>query len=189
MADQTYDIEKFAAHLGNALQFLKAPGGDQPQTANQTGQPDPIAALPATHAPGNGGATYPSGYSYSGGSGTSNWDDFYQGLLGKLGLPVTDANMAFMRAWNQAEGMSTDTNNPFATTQGAPGATSINSVGVKSYGSMEQGIQATAETLQNGYYDDIMSAMQSGTDPMQAAVAVANSPWGTGSLVMRVLGG
>lgn len=37
MADQTYDIEQFATHLGNALTFLKQPGGQDASGATQTG--------------------------------------------------------------------------------------------------------------------------------------------------------
>lgn len=193
----TFDVEQFATHIGNALQFLKDPGGKDSSGITPTGDVISQVAQHGTQnamsssSHGTGDPTaYPSNYSYSGGGGgASDFDPFYTALLSKLNLPQTDANMAFLRAWNQAEGMQPGTNNPFATTQGAAGASNFNSVGVKVYPSFDTGVEATAQTLQNGYYGDILGAMQAGNDPMAAAVAVANSPWGTGSLVMGVLGG
>lgn len=184
---QRYDVNDAISYIGAMLGSVRGQPDYQNHTAGTSWEPG-RGAPDAPHATSGGAASYPGGYSYAGqGGGTSDWDTFYSGLLSKLGLPETPANMAFLRAWNQAEGMQTSTNNPFATTQGAEGAGSINSVGVKSYRDMDQGIQATVETLQNGYYDDILAALRAGNDPMAAAVAVANSPWGTGSLVMRVL--
>jgi len=112
-------------------------------------------------------------------------DQFGTRLLEKLNLPVTAANLTFLSAWQKAEGGSAD--NPFNTTQDAPGATNFNSVGVKRYPSVAEGLDATAETLTNGYYGGILTALQQGNDPMAAARAVAASPWGTGSGVEQVL--
>lgn len=112
---------------------------------------------------------------------------YYAAVLKGIGAPVTPANLAFMRAWKQAEGG--DDTNPFDTTQGAPGATDFNSVGVKRYASVQSGIQATIQTLTNGNYGNILQALKAGTDPMAAAHALAASPWGTGQLVEKILGG
>jgi hypothetical protein len=112
-------------------------------------------------------------------------DQFGTRLLQKLNLPVTAANLTFLSAWQQAEGGSAD--NPFNTTEDAPGATDFNSVGVKRYPSVAEGLDATAETLTNGYYGGILTALKEGNDPMAAARALAASPWGTGSLVEQVL--
>lgn len=139
---------------------------------------------------GSSGASTP----YTGGTGgpvnvtgNRNQDGFYVALLQRLGMPVSQGNIMFMRAWNQAEGMDAGYHNPFATTEGAPGASSINSVGVKAYGSLEEGVDATARTLRNGLYQGILDGL-SRSDPWAAAQGVASSPWGTGSLVLRVLG-
>lgn len=113
-----------------------------------------------------------------------NWQAVF---LKAVGAPVTPANVRFADAWAQAEGGDA-TNNPFNTTQPAAGASSYNSVGVRNYGTPEQGIQATAQTLLNGRYGNILAALKQGTDPVAAAHALANSPWGTGSLVLKVLG-
>src|SRR4029077_19033537 len=78
--------------------------------------------------------------------------------------------------------------NPFNTTQSAPGASSYNSVGVRNYQTPDQGVMATVQTLQNGRYGNIIQAMKAGKDPIAMAKALAASPWGTGALVLKVLG-
>lgn len=187
--EPTYDVEKVASTIGDALQFLKAPATTNPDPSqndviSQVTAPSQQAAAPQHGDPlvyGGGGTT-----SYT---GDGNQDDFYKSVLSGIGAPVTDANLTFMRAWNQAEGMPAGQYNPWATTQGAAGATAINSVGVRAYPDAQTGINATVQTLQNGNYQGILDALQQGTDPMAAAYAVANSPWGTGTGVIRVLGG
>jgi len=112
----------------------------------------------------------------------------WQGMvLNGVGAPLTPANLQFINAWAQAEG-GTASNNPFNTTQGMPGSTSYNSVGVQNFTTPQQGIQATVNTLNNGYYPNILSSLRSGNSAMLSAQAVANSPWGTGSGVINVLG-
>lgn len=116
--------------------------------------------------------------------GVLNWQ---AQILHAVGAPVTPANLTFLNAWARAEGGSAS-NNPFNTTQQAPGASSYNSVGVRNYTSPQQGIQATVQTLQNGRYGNILAALHQGTNARAAAAALANSPWGTGSLVEKILG-
>jgi hypothetical protein len=114
-------------------------------------------------------------------------DSYFKAVLQRLGLPVTDANLKFMRAWQKAEGG--DETNPFNTTQDAPGASNFNSVGVKRYPDMATGVNATVQTLSNGLYENILAALRAGNDPLAVANALANSPWGTGPLVRQILGG
>jgi murein DD-endopeptidase MepM/ murein hydrolase activator NlpD len=114
--------------------------------------------------------------------------DWQARILKGIGAPVTPQNLTFLNAWTKAEGGGA-TNNPFNTTQMAPGASAYNSVGVRNYGSPEVGLQATIDTLNNGRYGNILGALKQGSDPMAAAKALAASPWGTGSLVMKMLGG
>jgi hypothetical protein len=86
-----------------------------------------------------------------------------------------------MKAWRQHEGGKA-TYNPFNTTQKASGATNYNSVGVKNYLNREQGLKATVDTLNNGYYKNIITAIKNiKTDPdINAAMfAVNNSRWGS----------
>ena len=109
-------------------------------------------------------------------------------LLKRLGMPTTSENVRAMTAWAQAEGTGASFN-PLATTQGAAGASNFNSVGVKNYVSYDQGLQATVQTLTNGRYENILSALRAGTNADAVGQAVEDSPWGTGGLVLRVLHG
>lgn len=109
-------------------------------------------------------------------------------ILRGIGAPVTPQNLIFLNDWTRAEGGGAS-NNPFNTTQQAPGASSYNPVGVRNYSSPQQGISATIQTLTNGRYGNILAALKAGTDARAAASALANSPWGTGSLVEKMLGG
>jgi hypothetical protein len=108
-------------------------------------------------------------------------------LLRRLGAPVTPDNLRFLDAWSRAEG-GRARNNPFNTTQNMPGATSMNSVGVKNYTSPAQGLDATYKTLTNGRYAPILTSLRAGRPATETARAVAATPWGTGSGVSRVLG-
>jgi hypothetical protein len=117
-----------------------------------------------------------------------NWA---QQILRGIGAPVTAQNLRFLAAWQKAEGGGTANNanfNPLNTTQGASGAGSINSVGVKSYRSPDQGIRATVQTLLNGHYGDIVSGLRGNAGADRLAHSGSLSTWGTGSGVLRVLG-
>ena len=105
-------------------------------------------------------------------------------LLQQLGMPLTEQNVAAVTAWELAEGGHWHNSahyNPLDTTMPEPGATAMNSVGVKAYVSWAQGFQATIATLRNGYYGGILAALRAGDDAIAVADAVAASPWGTGN--------
>jgi hypothetical protein len=108
-------------------------------------------------------------------------------FLTKIGMPITSENVRAMTAWEQAEGTSAQFN-PLATCQGGyAGETNFNSVGVKNYASYQDGINANASGIQNGRYGNILSALKAGNNAMAVAQAIANSPWGTGTLVEKIL--
>ena len=108
-------------------------------------------------------------------------------FLTQLGMPVTSENVRAVTAWEQAEGTRAQFN-PLATTQaGFAGETRFNSVGVKNYESYADGIDANVKAITNGLYGNILAALRAGNNAMAVAQAVANSPWGTGQGVMRVL--
>lgn len=90
--------------------------------------------------------------------------------------------VAFVVAWQAGENTQAAFN-PLATTQSAPGATCFNYIdgrcGVRNYTSREQGLQATVETIMNGYYANILQGLQS-TDPNRALNADELGTWGTG---------
>ncbi len=105
-------------------------------------------------------------------------------LLARLGIKATTANVSALVAWARAEGghwNNTAHFNPLNTTQSAPGATSMNSVGVKSYTSWDEGFDATVKTLENGHYTAILNALKSGT-AKDIVNAVVSSVWGTKSI-------
>lgn len=108
----------------------------------------------------------------------SNWQ---RRLLRALGAPVTEANLAFLNAWQRAEG-GTARYNPLNTTQTWAGATAYNSVGVRNYPNARAGIQATVKTLLNGHYAAIVNGLKSGASAADLARAVEASPWGTHSI-------
>jgi hypothetical protein len=105
-------------------------------------------------------------------------------LLEQLAMPLTSSNVAAVTAWELAEGghwHNTAHYNPLDTTMPEPGATAMNSVGVKAYVSWTQGFKATIATLRNGYYGQILAALRAGDNAYAVADAVAASPWGTGN--------
>jgi hypothetical protein len=75
------------------------------------------------------------------GAATTDRERWAHDFLTRLGMPVTAENVKLMVAWQKAEGTRA-ANNPLATTQGMPGATRFNSVGVKNYLSYDDGIAA-----------------------------------------------
>lgn len=103
-------------------------------------------------------------------------------ILKQLGKPVTPSNIQAMTTWAAYEGghwKNSAHYNPLNTTQPEVGATNMNSVGVKSYTSLEQGNKATIETLNNGKYGPILKALTSGNDASAVLKAVNKTPWGT----------
>jgi hypothetical protein len=92
--------------------------------------------------------------------------DWRVDLLKIIGAKPTKANLRFLSTWQRWEGGHTNNDARFNwlnTTKDAPGAVGeINSVGVKRFNSYAAGIQATAATLANGHYDDIVKGLKTG---------------------------
>jgi cell wall-associated NlpC family hydrolase len=119
--------------------------------------------------------------------------DWRERILMGVGVRPTQENLKFMDAWAKAEGGDAS-NNPFNTTQVVGGVhRNYNQLGgglgVQNYVSPQQGIDATVNTLTNGRYGNIIGALRDGDDAMKSAAALAASPWGTGGLVQKILGG
>ena len=78
--------------------------------------------------------------------------------------------------------------NPLATTQEAPGNTCFNYLdgrcGVRNYTSREQGLQATVETIANGFYPSILTGLQT-NQPELALNDGELGTWGTGGGSVR----
>lgn len=123
-------------------------------------------------------------------------DYFYQRVLTDLNVPVTEGNMLFLKAVRQSEG-ATARYNPFNSTMKRPGSTCYNVLkrdsfggcqsGVQNYLSQEDGIDATVDTLKLKYYKDIINGMRNDVGPEELAERWADSPWGTGQLVKKVV--
>ena len=119
-------------------------------------------------------------------------EKFAQHLLAEIGAKPTKRNLWAIVSWVQAEG-SNASFNPLATTQDMPGATKFNSVGVRNYTSFEQGIEATAKTLNYGAdrdlygYKPIRKRLRGNSWAALTLRAVERSVWGTGGLALRCL--
>lgn len=102
-------------------------------------------------------------------------------LLHRLNNDQPSADtVAFIIGWTIAEDSGDGAflrNNPLNTTQDGFNEThSINRDGVKGYLTYEDGLDATIETLMNGYYDEIVIGLQN-NDPERAYQGLLNSPW------------
>jgi hypothetical protein len=101
-------------------------------------------------------------------------------FLPRVGAPVCGNNLVALVAWQAQEGTRAAWN-PLATTMGMVGATQFNSVGVKNYLSLEQGLQATVLTLWRGRsafgYGPVVQALQACAPPLLTAQAIQASLW------------
>jgi hypothetical protein len=68
-------------------------------------------------------------------------------FLSYIGAPTCEENLVLLVAW-QAQESTSARFNPLATTHVMPGATAMNSVGVRNYVSVAQGLQGTLATLE-----------------------------------------
>ena len=86
-------------------------------------------------------------------------------FLSGIGAPATQANISSMTDWMAHEEPSSDWshwNNPMNTTLRMPGSQSQNSVGVQSYPSLSEGLQASIATVTSGLYEDILLQLRAG---------------------------
>jgi hypothetical protein len=104
-------------------------------------------------------------------------------LLGRLGAPACSENVTALVTWQAAES-TTAAYNPLATTHEEPGATSMNSVGVRNYVSLDQGLDATIATLRDGSptygYGFILDSLASCGSADRTVDAINASSWCAG---------
>lgn len=118
--------------------------------------------------------------------------DFARAFLKEIEAPITKHNMRALISWMQAEG-SAARFNPLATTQDWPNSTSFNSVGVRNYRTLADGVEATAKTLDYGAdhdkygYRPIRKRLRNNAWAYWTLRAVETSLWGTGGLALRCL--
>lgn len=124
-------------------------------------------------------------------------DEFYKEVLSRVGAKPTKENMKFFYAWRQAEG-SKSTFNPFNTTHKKEGSSFWNCLkkksgkclsGVRNYKTEEDGIDATASTIKNGYYPCIVDGLKNDIGAKNIAEKCLSNlkTWGTGGLVKTIL--
>jgi len=119
-------------------------------------------------------------------------EDFARALLAEVGAKPTQRNLWALVSWIQAEGGDASYN-PLNTTLEMPGSTDYNGVGVKNYQSFEQGVEATARTLNYGAdrgiygYKPIRRRLRHNAWAKWTLLAVERSIWGTGGLALRCL--
>lgn len=112
-------------------------------------------------------------------------------FLPMIGAEMSENNLLMLMSWCQAEG-DAGRFNPLNTTQHMPGSTRFNSADVQNYGTFNDGVVATAKTLNFGAdhnqfgYDAIRRALRKGSIPRLGLEAVEASAWGTGGLALRV---
>jgi hypothetical protein len=118
--------------------------------------------------------------------------EFTKKWLPLVEAPVTKRNLWAVVSWMQAEGGDARFN-PLNTTEEWQGATDYNSVGVKNYRTLEDGLAATARTLNYGAdhdrfgYVPIRKRLRNNAYAYWTLRAVEASLWGTGGLALRCL--
>ncbi len=113
----------------------------------------------------------------------TDWEQWAIGVLAGVGAPVTAANLDTLWGWSNAESGADVMrwNNPLNTTEPWPGAQIMNSVGVKRYASVNDGMLATVATLGNGYYPTILANLRASISRSQWGNACGElGKWGTG---------
>jgi hypothetical protein len=106
-----------------------------------------------------------------------------EAFLQVMGAPRCHANLVVTIAWQAQEGTQAAWN-PLATTHRMDGSTDFNSAGVQNYRTLAQGLEATKETIENGWqsygYGAVIRSMRDCADPLATAQAIAASSWCAG---------
>ncbi len=116
-----------------------------------------------------------------------------QKVLTLIGAQSSAANIAFLDTWHQYE-LNSGTFNFLSTKQPEPGGSPITSgvsagTGVYTYPSLDVGVAATAQTLQNGNYPDLLAALKSGNPTATPGVLANLKTWGSGTFASFLSGG
>jgi uncharacterized coiled-coil protein SlyX len=110
------------------------------------------------------------------------WADM---LLHIFDAPTCRENRVVVVAW-QVQEFTQAAWNPLATTHRMQGSTDFNGVGVQNFVSLEQGLEASKETIQNGWdiygYGAIVGSLRRCDDALTTASRIAASSWCPGCL-------
>ena len=119
---------------------------------------------------------------------TVTWDGWARLLLRHIEVPVCTNNVVAVVAWEAAENTRANWN-PLATTLVMPNTTVLNGHGVRNYNSLQQGLEATARTLQRGWelhgYRGIVDSLRACAPPMATGLAINASNWCRGCVSGR----
>ena len=114
------------------------------------------------------------------GSQSISYGEWAQGFLQVMGAPTCRSNLVVTIAWQAQEGTQAAWN-PLATTHRMDGSSDFNSVGVQNFRTLAQGLQASKETIENGWdvygYGAIIRSLRGCASPMTTAQAIADSRW------------
>ncbi len=117
------------------------------------------------------------------GSSNITYGEWARAFLDVMGAPRCHENLVVTIAWQAQEGTQAAWN-PLATTHRMDGSTDFNSVGVQNYRSLAQGLQASKETIDNGWdvygYGPVIERMRQCARAMTTARAIADSRWCSG---------
>ena len=102
------------------------------------------------------------------------------GVMEDIGGKFSQDTLDALLLWADSEGTPDSWNNPLATTEGGYGGTDVNSAGVKSYPTENDGIAATYATLTGGGYSAVVKAIRTNASWSDIWSAVNASPWCSG---------
>lgn len=109
--------------------------------------------------------------------------DFALGILASGGWPMTASNISFLEQWQRREGGTAGgKNNPLNSKQKLGDSTPLPN-GIQQYGDPNAGAVATANTITNGYYPDLVAALKAGNASdadASGALAPDLSKWSNG---------
>jgi hypothetical protein len=108
------------------------------------------------------------------------YEAWANGFLDRLQAPRCVENLLLVVAWETSESTAAAFN-PLATTHAMEGATDMNSAGVKDYVSLDQGLDASRDTLTGGTesygYGSIVDGLRTCAPAETTAAAINASSW------------
>lgn len=101
-------------------------------------------------------------------------------FLNGIGAPASQQNVAAVVEWENAEsGGGGGLYNPLNSVLGAPGASDVNSVGVKNYTSYQQGLAATIATFTQTQWANVVRGFKANDpDAAKQAIQAEYATWG-----------
>jgi hypothetical protein len=113
-------------------------------------------------------------------AGPVTYEAWARAFLATVGAPRCDENVVLTVAWETAESTAA-LYNPLATTHDMPGAGIFNTAGVRNYVSLDQGLEAARDTLENGaesyVYGAILTDLRGCAPAETTAAAIRDSAW------------